>query len=135
MQIECPHCSKGNKLKIEKVVCGECKESLSGFTYTKYSKPFISATTALFIGVFGYRAVDNHFLDEPRYPLTVEHEIIQLCLNSSQRPIARNIYQGKEKICLCALENVMKKIPYDELDNDPSGFLTLFERKAAACDG
>lgn len=134
MQIECPSCSKVNKLNLEKnVVCGECKENLSGFKYKKHGKPIFTATSALIIGVLGYKNINTYFLEEPRYPLQIEYSIIEACVNLHKEPLTMRAFETKREICLCSLEETMKDISYDSFKDDKDAFLNTFDKKVNVC--
>ncbi|WP_018414459.1 hypothetical protein [Teredinibacter turnerae] len=135
MQIECPSCATVNKIEFgENIVCCECKESFAGHSYKKFKKPLISATTALFIGAFGTYKADQIFFEDQRYPINVEYELIDSCINSSRVPM--NSYRQTEKtqVCVCALEKTMEVISYEELKKSESEFLTRFRSSLASCN-
>ncbi len=135
MHIECPSCATENKIEFgENIVCSECKESFAGHSYKKFKKPLLSATTALFIGAFGTYKVDQIFFEDQRYPLNVEYEIIDSCVNSSR--ILMNSYRQTEKIqvCVCALEKTMEVISYKELKKSEPEFLTRFRSSLTSCN-
>ena len=49
LEIECPHCSKENKINLStEIKCKHCEKPLIG---QKYRKPFMSAMTAFILGV------------------------------------------------------------------------------------
>lgn len=135
MQIECPSCATDNKIEFgENIVCSECKESFAGHSYKKFKKPLLSATTALFIGAFGTYKADQIFFEDQRYPLNVEYELIDSCINSSRIPM--NSYRQTEKtqVCVCALEKTMEVISYEKLKKSESEFLTRFRSSLASCN-
>lgn len=135
MHIECPSCSTDNKIEFgENIVCSECKESFAGHSYIKFKKPLISATTALFIGAFGTYKADQIFFEDQRYPLSVEYELIDSCVNSSRKLM--NSYRLVEKttVCVCALEKTMKEVSYKKLKKSESEFLTHFRNSIASCN-
>ncbi|WP_284303740.1 hypothetical protein, partial [Marinospirillum insulare] len=103
MQIECPSCSTGNKIEFaQNIVCCECKKSFAGHFYKKFKKPLISATTALFIGAFGTYKVEQVFFEDQRYPLKVEYELIDSCVNASRTRFGSSSYIKKTWIQLAS---------------------------------
>ncbi|MGI2853445.1 hypothetical protein ACRTDR_04410 [Shewanella algae] len=131
MQIECPHCQKSNGfLEDQDVVCGKCKKSLRGFSYRQIKKPLMKASTAaLVFGVIGYRVGDidaNHH----RYPLAVEYQLVQLCVNPYKTPIAHDVYGRKQDICLCAIDKATREIKYSALKDELGKFKQLVEKEA-----
>lgn len=135
MHIECPSCSTDNKIEFgENIICCECKKTFAGHSYKKFKKPLLSATTALFIGAFGTYKADQILFEEQRYPLNVEYEIIDSCVNSSR--ILMNTYRQTEKtqVCVCALEKTMEVISYKELKKGESEFLTRFRGSLTSCN-
>lgn len=135
MQIECPSCSTDNKIEFgENIVCSECKGSFAGHSYKKFKKPLVSATTALLIGVFGAYKADQLFFEDQRYPLIVEYELIDICVNSSRMLLNSSQYSVKTKTCICALNKTMEVISYKELKKGESEFLTRFRSSIASCN-
>jgi hypothetical protein len=134
MQIECPSCSSDNKIEFgENILCSECKESFAGHFYKKFKKPFISATTALFIGAIGTYHADQIFFEEQRYPIKVEYELIDSCVNASRTLINFERQAKKTQVCVCALEKTMEEISYKELKKSESVFLTRFRSSISSC--
>lgn len=134
MHIECPSCSKDNEIEFGKnIVCSECKESFAGHSYKKFKKPFLSATTALFLGAFGTYKVDQIFFEDQRYPLKVEYEIVDSCVNSSSRLMSSHQQNKKTEVCICALDTTMKAMNYKEYKESESGFLTRFSESVKSC--
>lgn len=135
MHIECPSCSTDNKIEFgENIVCSECKESFAGHSYKKFKKPLVSATAALLIGVFGTYKAEQIFFENPRYPLNVEYELIDSCVNSSRT--LRSTFQNTDKTqtCICALNKTMEVISYKELKKSELEFLTRFRSSIASCN-
>jgi len=134
MQIECPSCSKENNIEFgENILCSECKKSFAGHYYKKFKKPLISASTALFIGIFGTYKADRILFEDQRYPLNVEYELIDSCVNSSRMPMNAYRHANKTKVCICALEKTMEDISYKELKKSESKFLTRFRERISSC--
>jgi hypothetical protein len=135
MHIECPSCSTDNKIEFgENIICYECKKTFAGHSFKKFKKPVLSATAALFIGVFGTYKIDQVFLTDQRYPLNVEYELIVNCVYSSHtlRNSVRNV--EKTQLCICALERTMEEISYKQLRKSESEFLTRFRSNIARCN-
>lgn len=130
MRIECPKCFKENELNLEaKVICGHCKEEISGYTYRK---PLISATTALFIGVGGFYTADK-LLEERRYPITEEYAIVESCVSSYRKPLRSSQYNKKRSICICALDKTQDDFSISDLRDNEEEFLAAFEKNANEC--
>lgn len=68
-----------------------------------------------------------------RYPLRVEYEIIDTCINSSSAPMSRTTRESKAEICLCALEHTSREFSYHAALKNDQDFLTRFEHNAAIC--
>lgn len=135
MQIECPSCSKDNEIAFgDDILCSECKKSFAGHSYKKFHKPLISASTALLIGVFGTYKADRILLEDQRYPLNVEYEIIDSCVNSSRTLMNAQRHAVKTNACICALEKTMDEISYKELKKNESKFLTRFRKSLESCN-
>ena len=136
MNIECPSCAKENKIEYgENIFCHECKSSFSGYTYRKFEKPFVTAVTALFIGIVGTYNIEQRFFDEgeQRYPVKVEYEIIDTCLNSDKRALTSSKYIQKKELCSCALGLTMDLLSYEEATDNKDRFLEKFRLSAEQC--
>lgn len=134
MHIECPSCSTNNKIEFgENILCSACKKTFAGHSYKKLKKPLISAATALIIGAYGGYKADQYFFDDHRYPLNVEYELVDDCVNSSGGLMIQYNQVRKTMICTCALEKTMKEISYKELNKSESVFLTRFRGNLASC--
>ncbi|MFM2483768.1 hypothetical protein [Celerinatantimonas yamalensis] len=134
MNIECPSCSEENKIEYgENIICNKCGTTFAGHTYKKFKKPLLSASSALLIGVFGTYKIDQLYLNEQRYPVKIEYEIIDSCVNSDQRAITNHQYLEKKERCSCALELTMDSISYKEATSDDSKFLQKFRSNLNHC--
>jgi hypothetical protein len=134
MQIECPSCASINKIEFgANVVCSECKKSFSGYLYKKVGKPVMATTTALFVGAFGMYKAEQLFFENNRYPIPVEYEIIDGCINSSHKLMSEDDKIKKTKICICGLEQVMTRMSYKELEKSGSDFITRFRSGISKC--
>ena len=130
IKIECPHCAEENTINLSsEIKCKHCDESLIG---EKYRKPLISAFTAILLGIGGGVALDE-YLETDRYPISVEYKIMDNCISSYDKPLAKNIYGKKTDICLCALYKTEKKYNYSEYRENEYKFLNIFEEKAKEC--
>lgn len=134
MHIECPSCSADNEIEFgENIVCSKCNKSFAGHLYKKFKKPILSATTALFLGVFGTYHVDQIFFEDQRYPLGAEYEIIDNCVNSSRMLMNKYRHAEKVQLCVCVLEKTMEYVSYKELKKSESEFLTRFRGSISSC--
>lgn len=134
MQVECPACSTGNKIEFgEHIVCCECKKTFAGHSYKKFKKPFLSTSAALFVGVFVTHNVEQAFFDKQRYPLSVEYELIDSCVNSSRMPRTAYRQVDKTKVCLCALDKTTHTISYKDMKKSEPEFLARFKHSIASC--
>jgi len=130
LEIECPHCSKENKINLStKIKCKHCEKPLIG---QKYRKPFMSAMTALILGAGGGYHINEQFQSN-RYPLTVENGIINSCVSFYEQPLLHKDYKNKENICICALNKTQEEIDYSEYKKKQITFLNTFELKAKEC--
>ena len=134
MQIICPHCEKENKIEYgENIICGECKKTLAGHTYKRFKNPLISATAALFIGAYGTYKIDKEFIEVSRYPVGVEYELIDSCINASRNFMDSGRRVDKTKICICALEETMGDMSYKDMKKSEPEFLARFSGSIAKC--
>lgn len=134
MKIQCPSCSENNEIAFAKhIECGKCKKTFEGHSYQKIKKPLISATTALILGASGAYYIDKHWIETPRYPIIVEHHILNICTNGSQSVLNARAYQQKTQVCACALKKTMNEINYSEFKKSEPNFWTRFESEVPNC--
>ena len=134
MKIECPSCTKPNEIFFNgDISCSECKNSFLGHSYKKIKKPFISATAALILGAFGTYKVNQNFFKDERYPINVEYELIDLCVNSSRVLMNSHQYLKKTETCICSLNKTMKEISFSEINKSELEFSTRFRKNAYEC--
>ncbi|WP_298775137.1 hypothetical protein [uncultured Shewanella sp.] len=134
MQVECPSCQTDNQIEYsENIVCFSCKESFKDHAFKKFKKPLISTTTALIIGIYGTYKIDNTFFEEQRLPIQVEYELIDSCVNSSGGSLRSSQYVVKKEVCMCALEQTVLKINYEEMKKNESLFMARFNSNISIC--
>ncbi|HBP5558620.1 TPA: hypothetical protein L6B75_10200 [Pseudomonas aeruginosa] len=68
-----------------------------------------------------------------RYSIKNEYAIIEMCLNSSQQPLASYQYSGKRDDCICALGEVQKSFKVIDFNQDNDKYLAAFELAARQC--
>lgn len=133
LEIDCPHCSTANQLRCEATLeCSKCQKPMSGFKYRKVKKAVSAAVVAFSLGVVGTVQVRHHFVPE-RYSIRSEYAIVDMCLNSSERPIAVSAYEDKRDDCVCALEQVQKTLKTKDFNEDRAHYLTTFAAAARQC--
>lgn len=99
----------------------------------KIKKPLISATTALIIGVFGgYKAEQAIFKDQ-RYPVKIEYQLLDHCINSSRNLRGLSQQAKKTEVCICALNKTMKEFSYKDLKESELKFLAHFNSNTRSC--
>ena len=136
LNIVCPNCSHENKIEYgENILCSECNKTFAGHTYKRFKKPLVSATTALIIGAVGAHQINEHVLERERYPVSVEYEIMDNCINSSRYGMNSQWRADKAKVCACALRKTMNDIPYGEMEEEGGSrqFSTRFRSAVAEC--
>lgn len=134
MNIECPSCSVDNHIEFgDNVLCSDCHNPFSGHSYKKFKKPLISATTALIIGAYGGYKTDQLFFEDSRYPLGVEYELIDSCVNSSASSMSSLRLVQKKEVCICATESTVKEIEYKKISENETEFLSRFRTSIAEC--
>lgn len=134
MLIKCPDCSKPNDLNLDtQVKCGHCKEPLTGYTYGKIKKSMGAVVVAFGVGVIGTKELVNYKGHMDRYSITDEYAIIEMCLNSSQQPLANYQYAGKRDDCICALGTVQKSSKVADFNKNTNKYLAAFESAARQC--
>ncbi|MGH1450920.1 MAG: hypothetical protein ACRBBM_16060 [Pseudomonadaceae bacterium] len=130
MQIECPGCKKGNNLNLEQVVrCGHCQVELTGHNYKKTKRAIGAIVAALFLGAAGHNALSS----DDRYPIVVEYDLVQSCLEGSQSALRRSQYELKKEDCICALRAVQPEFSLGQIRSETQQFLSAFGGKATQC--
>jgi hypothetical protein len=132
VEIECAKCGSSNVIpRPWELSCNKCNAPLSS---GKYSKSWKTAWAALVFGSFGTYHATN-WIAADRYPIQVEHAIIESCISASKRPMARSIIVNKRDVCVCALKKTQ-----DEFDagayrgkNKKNEFISTFEANAVFC--
>lgn len=118
MKVVCPHCDTQNQIDKERTIrCGRCSQPFSDDIYAKESffQKIASAKTIgtsvvaiVTVGAVAGYTLEN-ILDENRYPLRMEYQIIANCTQHSYS--SRYVEQ-----CICALEETLKEVKYNEID-------------------
>ncbi|WP_419675588.1 hypothetical protein ACN2CX_07560 [Aliarcobacter butzleri] len=111
------------------IKCKHCEKPLIG---QKYKKTFMSAITAIILGIGGGYYF-NEKLDDNRYPLGLEYALIKSCVSPDERPLLDKDFEKKENICICALNKTQKEIDYPKYKKKQSTYLNIFEVKAYEC--
>ncbi len=96
-------------------------------------KPLVSTLTAVFIGAFGFYKIDQHFLTVHRYPVSVEYEIIDACVNANRSLMSTEQYKRKKEICSCALVRTQEDFPFKEMRKDASGLTSRLREHSKSC--
>lgn len=134
MNIECPHCAKTNSIEFsDHIVCHSCKKAFTGFSFRKSKKKVIPATAMILLSGFTGYKLDKTQLTHHRYPLNVEYEILDICVNSSNLGLSVQSYQSKKKMCLCATEKTINEYTYAELLINGEKFFQKLKVNAPLC--
>lgn len=130
IELQCPHCSKNNLIHLSSIIeCKHCNKSLIGHKYSKISSKIITAI-ALVSAIGGGVAIDKNLL---RYPLSIEHAIIEACTTLDNGQIQKKDFLKKNKICLCALELTEKEYTYLEFKYNKNVVLEKFQKNTEIC--
>ncbi|MGR5149985.1 hypothetical protein ACQKP8_25995 [Photobacterium alginatilyticum] len=116
------------KVKVT-TYCSECSSIIEKFTI---QKPLKALGLSLLVAYGGSNFID-YAISDNRYPLKVETEIFDSCLNSYERPLRHSNYRNKKSICLCALQDTMNEISFTRYSVDEEGFLNAFSKNANGC--
>ncbi len=97
---------------------------------------------ASILGVFILGSVSGHHIDDlvekynleiDRYPIKVEHSIIENCISSYSKPLKRSHIENKKEVCICALDKTELEYDYESFQYNTSGFIEVFESKSREC--
>ena len=124
MNIDCPNCGEENKIEFaENIICHSCNKTLAGHRYRKFKKPLIGAMSAFIIGGIGGYKADN-YLSEQRYPLQVEYQLVDACVNLSGSILQRSALSQKKTTCICAVKGATGEVSYSEYRKNPTQFIS-----------
>ena len=133
LNISCPNCDEENTIKLSsEIKCKHCEEPLTKTKYEKLKKPFLGTVTAMIIGSVGGHQIVEYF-DVDRYPMSVEHSILENCISSYKEPLRISRIRHKKKVCVCAFSKTIKKYDYDEFKKNQDEFLIIFENNSKEC--
>lgn len=134
MKIKCPACDKNSKIEYaEHINCSHCGSSFKGFSFRKFKVPISVAIASGLIGFAANERIETLWEDQ-RYPLEVEYELVNLCVNQSQSIMSNTWYTNKTKICICAVEQTMNDMTLKELEENESRFVTRLRSNIRSCD-
>ena len=134
MKIKCPTCDKNSKIEYsEHINCTHCGSSFSGYSFRKFKIPVAVAITSSMIGFAANERVEELWEDQ-RYPLSVEYELVNLCVNQSQSLMSNTWHANKTKICICAMERTMNDVTLSELEENESRFVTRLRSNIKSCN-
>lgn len=133
LNINCPNCNEENTIKLSsEIKCKKCEEPLTKIKYEKLKKPFIGTLTAIIIGSVGGHQIVEYF-DTDRYPMSVEHSILENCISSYDEPLSTSIIRNKKDVCVCTFYKTIKEYDYEEYKKNQYDFLNIFESKSREC--
>ncbi|MCW9054964.1 MAG: hypothetical protein OQJ98_03250 [Candidatus Pacebacteria bacterium] len=131
-EVECPHCGENNSIpRPAGWVCQKCNQPLGA---GRYGHKLISPLTALLLGIGGTIGA-RELMTTERYPIAVEHAIIEACIDPSRKPMTYDFLRQKRKVCICALEKTQDDFEADEarIFKSNSKFLDAFEANVLLC--
>lgn len=133
MNVQCPHCSHDNTIEFaEHIQCGECKKTLAGVQYKKKGSVFGKFILVSVVGGGTFVAATD-FSEKERYPLAVEYEIVNSCINGSGKRIRKDEYLHKKSICICALGRLEEQVSFDEIQRDERIFPSRLRETIDSC--
>jgi len=106
--------------------CNKCKEEKKKITI---KKPLKAGVISIFLTYSGVQVFD-YAIENNRYPLEVESEIINACTNYYRESVTPRLYEMRRSVCLCALRDTMNEISYIRYKIDEKAFLKAFKAKA-----
>lgn len=140
IKLSCPSCGEENEITPgSSLRCAKCNKPLGGKdSYFRFGLgPFFLLVALASGGTWGVMEL----LSENRYPVLVEHAVMEDCLSQSRAPLARSHYIRKREICACALEKTQQDLSQRELGYSSSKkrrywnaeHVKIFEEHAADC--
>jgi len=106
-------CTKEKKLSSADIIisCTGCSNSIWSGKVSRYSK-VITLVITLAFGT-GYYA-EYSLSEENRYPLEIEYEILNACINSESASFISIDYTKKQELCICMLNYATNETPFEE---------------------
>lgn len=133
IKITCSKCSKDNTVKLsDQLNCKHCEEEITGKKYIRKPWILIPTTLAVISGLAGGVYLDEK-IETDRFPMAVEHSLIESCISSYEEPLSRSNIRKKKEVCVCALEDTIKDVSYSEYKESHSLFFRVFKNKAEEC--
>ena len=134
LEISCPNCDKENIIKLSsEIKCKHCEKSLTKTKYEKLKKPFIETLTAVIIGSVGGYQITEYF-DTDRYPMNIEHSILENCISSYNEPLRTSHIRDKKNVCVCAFSKTIQDYDYSEFKKSQDKFLVIFKNNLNECN-
>ncbi|PSW24302.1 hypothetical protein C9J19_20280 [Photobacterium phosphoreum] len=125
---KCNDKERNVKIKVA-TYCGECSSVMEKFTI---QRPLKAIGLSLLVAYGGSHFID-YAISDNRYPLSVETEIFDSCLNSYEKPLNHNDYRNKKSVCICALQDTMNEISFMRYSVDENGFSSAFLNNINRC--
>lgn len=133
IEITCGSCSKENTIKLSNELnCKHCEVEITGKKYIYKPWILIPTTVAVLSGLAGGVYIDEK-METDRYPMTIEHSLLESCISSYKRPLKSSHIRKKKEVCVCALEDSIKEVSYSEYKDSNNMFIRVFELKAKDC--
>lgn len=133
IEIICGSCSKENTVKLSnELKCKHCEDKITGKKYIRKPWILIPTTIVVLSGVAGGVYIDEKF-ETDRYPMSIEHSLIENCISSYEKPLDRSNIRKKKEVCICALEDTISDVSYSEYKDSKSLFIRVFGNKAKGC--
>lgn len=126
LDILCPKCSESQKINFkENLVCVKCETSFFNKTYT-----VVSMSAFLWLGGVGVAGFGAHglLLSSNRYPISVEHSIVESCISSSKKSYLKYYYKTKRNKCINALRKTQDDVDYDDYKKYNYKFVQKFKK-------
>jgi len=132
LEIVCASCGQDNTFETSfPIVCKECNEPLSDSgSYSRFGA--LAGVIMLGVGAGGALGVAA-ITEDNRYPVLVEHAIIEECISNSRKPLSRRTLLNKRILCVCALEETQNELDVDDWTQNRPQFISVFEKQAKEC--
>jgi len=105
-------CSKEKKLSSADIIisCTGCSNNIWSGKVSRYSK----VVTLIITLTFGAGYYTEYSLsEESRYPLEMEYEILNACINSDPTSFINTDYTKKQELCICMLNYATNETPFE----------------------
>jgi len=108
-----------------------CQECGNFVKKIKIKNPIKAAAIVAALTIGGSQFIEYAITDN-RYPIAMEFEILDACINGGGS-LSSRYYKGRKEVCFCAMEDTMNQISSTRKRVTDAGFLNAFRENVKDC--